>query len=295
MAHWLSHFCCPSCGSESLEKAEDCIRCDNCNSTFPCSQDIPILVKDPEHHESEIKEARSVNPLWYVDEQPPEEASPWRHHLKKRRNYVENVLRRALAAQGKEKFNRLLDLGCGDGNNLSWLAQYAEQSFGSDYNMVRLTRAKAKVQSAHVFLADLLDYPAKDNTFDIIFFNHVLEHIQEDTDALKQVHRILAPDGLLVLGTPNEGAWWWQLAYRRDPESLAQSDHVQFYTSDTLSARVKDTGFSISEVHHMGWGPPDWRLDGIWRQHKFVDDAFEWVGKAFLRKQASSLYVIAGK
>ena len=110
----------------------------------------------------------------------------------------------------------------------------------------------------------------------------------------RTVRRILKPGGLLVLGTPNEGSWWWQLAYRRAPQALATTDHVQFYTADDAygeDARCRDC--DVIEVHHMGWGPPDWRLDGRWRQYKLVDDMFEWVGRIALRRQASSLYVLA--
>ena len=46
-------------------------------------------------------------------------------------------------------------------------------------------------------------------------------------------------------------------------------------------------------MHHMGWGPPDWRLDGKIRKHKIVDDGFEMVGRLLFPKQASSLYVLA--
>jgi SAM-dependent methyltransferase len=223
----------------------------------------------------------------------PESSSPWRHHLRKRRRYVEGVLASTLAARGQARFGRLLDLGCGDGNNLHWLATYAERLYGSDYNAVRLARARARVPAATLFLADILDYPAADGAFDCVFFNHVLEHIADDVRALASVRRILAPDGLLVLGVPNEGCWWWQLAYRRAPETLATTDHVHFYTADTVTARLREGGFAVTAVEHLGWGPPDWQWDGRLRGYKLLDDVFEWFGRRLLPQQASSLYLIA--
>lgn len=252
-----------------------------------------MLVADPATHASDLERARSVNPLWYVVEQPPEAASPWRHHLRKRRHYVENALRKELTRRGLAKVPALLDLGCGDGNNLKWLSTFAEESYGSDYNVVRLARARAQNPSATIFMADILDFPAFDRGFDVVFFNHVIEHIKDDVRALRTVTRLLAPGGLLVLGTPNEGAWWWQLAYKRDPQSLANTDHVHFYTAGTLVARMNSAGLDVETVHHMGWGPPDWRLDGRVRQYKLADDAFEWLGRLLIPRQASSLYVLA--
>lgn len=288
-------FRCPACGAGGLVARETIVVCDACGIQFPEIGGIPLLVKNPTAHDAAIREAQAVNPEWYLAEQPPEEASPWRHHVRKRRCYVEQVLRREFTKRGWQKAQRLLDLGCGDGNNLPWLAPFAERLYGSDYNLARLARVQTRSTGATLFLADLLNYPVFDNSFDVIFFNHVIEHIPDDGAALATVQRILKPGGLLVLGAPNEGSWWWQLAYRRAPDILATTDHVHFYTARTIGEKMKAAGLSVFEVKHLGWGPPDFRLDGQWRQHKIVDDLFEIFGRALIPSQASSLYLIATK
>jgi SAM-dependent methyltransferase len=242
-----------------------------------------------------LAEARSVNPQWYLEEQPPEQSSPWRHHLRKRREYVQSVLSKELSKRKLEKFPALLDLGCGDGNNCLWLKEFADTLYASDYNMVRLPRAHALVPGAMVFLADIMSYPAEDNSFDCIFFNHVLEHIPDDIGALRIVRRILKPGGLLVLGAPNEGCWWWQLAYKRDPESMKTTDHVHFYTAKSVCEKLHAVGLEYNAVKYMGWGPPDWTWDIKLRTYKILDDLFETVGRVFLPHQASSLYILATK
>jgi SAM-dependent methyltransferase len=288
----LDFFRCVRCGASAADAVEHRVRCRVCDATYRLEAGVPLLVTDWRAHEAELEAARQVNPGWYVAEQPAEAVSPWRHQLRKRRRYVEGVLRRALEADGRARFPRLLDLGCGDGNNLLWLRPFAEQLYGSDYNLVRLARARQRFADATLFLADILDYPARDGYFDAVFFNHVIEHIPEDERALATVARILRPGGLLVLGTPNEGAWWWQWAYRRAPEIRASTDHVHFYTAETISARVAAAGLRVEEVEHLGWGPPDWHWDGQLRRHKVLDDLFEALGRAFIPKQASSLYLI---
>lgn len=287
-------ICCPSCGDQSLAlESLDQVACTKCGAKYEAADGVPVFTTDVEQLRDQIADARRVNPLWYEDVQPAEVASPWRHHLKKRRLYVQRVLERHIKNTGPAA--RILDLGCGDGNNLTWLSQYASRAYGSDYNPVRLTRAKVLNPDATLFLADILDYPAEEDAFDIIFFNHVIEHIPDDIAALKAVYRILKPGGLLVLGTPNEGAWWWQWAYRRDAESLKTSDHCHFYTAQTIDAKLKIAGFDVTQIHHMGWGPPDWALDGKIRQKKWVDDLFTAIGRVVLPRQASSLYLIATK
>lgn len=290
-----SRLFCPHCHSGPLAASAEKLACAACGKTYPVNDGVSVLVADPAALEADIERARQVNPGWYLEEQPAEIASPWRHHLKKRRLYVQSILKRELAARGKSKAEALLDLGCGDGTNMAWLADFAERLYGSDYNAVRLARARKRLADSVLFLADILDYPGRDNAFDVVYFNHVIEHIPDDMGALATIHRILKPGGLLILGTPNEGAWWWQWAYKRAPETLATTDHVHFYTAQTLTDKMAKAGFTISEVKHMGWGPPDWHLDGKLRRHKVLDDLFEGVGRLLLPKQASSLYVVATK
>lgn len=288
-------FRCPACHAEPLCDAPDSLSCSSCGKAFPREGGIPLLVADLTIHEAAMNEARCINPEWYRAEQPAEAISPWRHHLKKRRLYVSGAIRRELAKRGRQRAARLLDLGCGDGTNLLWLGEFAETLYGSDYNLVRLTRAQARSPEARLFLGNILNYPAIDGCFDIVFFNHVIEHIPDDAAALETVRRILMPGGLLVLGTPNEGSWWWQLAYKRAPEIRRTTDHVHFYTADSIGAKMRAAGLDVFEIKHMGWGPPDWHLDGQWRQHKWVDDLFELTGRMLVPKQASSLYLLARK
>lgn len=293
----LPRLRCPICRLGELGEADRGGRlvCASCQASYSNENDVAILVKDATALEADIARARDVNPNWYLTEQPMMEASPWRHHLKKRRTYVEQIFRRELAARGIAKAGSVLDLGCGDGTTMHWLSAFADQLYGSDYNAVRLARAQKRFPDAKLLLADILDYPAFDNSFDAIFFNHVIEHIPDDRRALDEAYRILAPGGFMILGTPNEGSWWWQHAYKRAPDILASTDHVHFYTGNTIAGKTRDAGFTVSEVKYLGWGPPDFRLDGRLRQSKFLDDLFEVVGRAVLPHQASSLYIVAVK
>ncbi|CAO5679906.1 MAG: 2-methoxy-6-polyprenyl-1,4-benzoquinol methylase, mitochondrial [Holosporales bacterium] len=254
---------------------------------------IPLLVRDYKLIQSYIENAKnSGKEDWYEASHEAIWAGPYRHHLLKRKKYVESILQKRATLF---PIQRLLDLGCGDGANFQWLKAHTEDLYGSDYNITRLIRAQKRNIAQEVVLADVMDYGAHDNSFDVVFFNHVLEHIHNDDKALSEVFRILKKGGLCILGVPNEGSFWWQLAYKLQPEALKQTDHVNFYTVKSLSKKIEKVGFKINEIKSLGWGLPHWTLDSMIRGYKIVDDIFEFFGKILLPGQASSLYFIIEK
>lgn len=283
-------FRCPRCHGP----LEDLRPCTACGSTVESFEGIPVLLADARAVEAKIAKAKADGRAsWYEDAHAAQFEGPYRHHLKKRRQYLDRVLGDFTAHSSRPL--RALDMGCGDGNHLGWLAGYADAVWGSDYNLLRLTRAAKTGAAKGLFLADVTDYPARDGVFDIVFFNHVIEHIPDDRAALSEAGRILTDDGILILGTPNEGAAFWQLAYRLQPKVRETSDHVHFYTVPELIRLCREAGLKVREVKRIGWGVPHWSLDARLRQFKPVDDLFEAVGRVLLPSQATSLYLILTK
>ena len=277
---------CPACHTSLANSVEHA--CGSCGFKITVINKIPLLVRDRIAIESQIDKAHSDGlGDWYESPQADIWQGPYRHHMRKRRAYLDRVL----GAHGR--FQSGLDLGCGDGVNLKWLSVYVETIYGSDYNLLRLGRAAHFHPTATVFMADVTDYPAKEASFDLIFFNHVLEHIPDDDKALSEVFRILKPGGLLILGIPNEGAFFWQLAYTLQPSVRRATDHIHFYTSQSIRAKCINAGFKIREVYPVGWGVPHWGLDQKIRGNKWIDDLLETTGRAFLPSQATSLFIIA--
>jgi SAM-dependent methyltransferase len=288
-------FHCPAC-KESLSEADlaAASACPHCGLAIETVEGIPLLVRDRRAVEETIAEAkRQGRGDWYEKPQLGQWQGPYRHHVLKRKQWVEKAIeawsaRRSAPALG-------LDLGCGDGSNLSWLRPRFTHLYASDYNLQRLLRAAALRIDVRLFMADISNYPTRENSFDVIFFNHVLEHIPDDATALREVRRILRPNGLLILGVPNEGSAFWQLAYRLQPTMLTSSDHKHFYTAGSLAARCAAAGLTVKEVHHIGWGIPHWTLDALIRRFKLIDDGLEVIGRRLFAEQASSLYFLLSK
>lgn len=66
--------------------------------------------------------------------------------------------------------------------------------------------ARKKIPKASFFVGSVNNLPFEDNSFDVVIFLAVLEHIPKDTEpqALAEIHRVLKPNGLLILETPNK-------------------------------------------------------------------------------------------
>jgi SAM-dependent methyltransferase len=288
-------FRCPACKTPLLISVNsDHFSCNACGFDIPVIEGIPLLVKDQAAVDRLIDDAtKAGRAAWYEHPQIVQWQGPYRHHLEKRKLYVKSVLSSFSKRVSKPILG--LDLGCGDGANIVYLAKHLSTLYASDYNLLRLIRASHVPGAKQVVMADVTDYPAIDNSFDLIFFNHVLEHISDDDKALSETYRILKPGGLVILGTPNEGALFWQLAYKLSPNSLATTDHVHFYTIGSLSRKCLQAGFVIQDAHPIGWGVPHWRLDSLIRRYKIVDDLLETFGRALLRSQATSLYLVLSK
>lgn len=289
-------FRCPACHAP-LDEASFCAtsQCQRCRLTIESVDGIPLLVRDRQMIEDTIANARRQGlDAWYTNPQLSQWDGPYRHHIRKRKKWLEVVF-----AEQKRRHDRVpnvgLDLGCGDGSNLQWLHLHFSHLYGSDYNMLRLLRAAKLPIDARLFMADICNYPVEDNCFDVIFFNHVLEHIPDDDAALREVRRILKPGGLLILGVPNEGAAFWQLAYRLQPRTRATSDHVQFYTAGSIAGKCEAAGLTVQKIHPIGWGVPHWTLDALIRRFKWVDDGLEKLGRRFIPGQATSLYLLLSK
>jgi SAM-dependent methyltransferase len=97
---------------------------------------------------------------------------------------------------------------------------------------------------------DITQIPYDDNTFDIIFCNHVLEHIVDDQQAMKELLRILKPNGWASLQVPIKHKLEKTFEDSRitTPQDrlryFGQEDHVRWYGLD-YPERLKKAGFNV--------------------------------------------------
>lgn len=101
--------------------------------------------------------------------------------------------------------------------------------------------------------ADICDLPFEDNTYDVIFCNHVLEHIPDDKRAMQELYRVMKRGGYGIFQIPQDLSR--EVTYENDSitdkkeraEIFGQYDHVRVYGRDYFD-KLRAVGFKVKEV-----------------------------------------------
>lgn len=103
--------------------------------------------------------------------------------------------------------------------------------------------------------ADICNLPFKDNEFDMILCNHVLEHIPDDTKAMEELYRVLKVGGMGVFQIPqdlNRDKTFEDHSITDKKERakiFGQYDHVRIYGRDYFD-KLRSVGFKVDEVDY---------------------------------------------
>lgn len=101
------------------------------------------------------------------------------------------------------------------------------------------------------FILDLQDFKFKKKNFDLVICNHVLEHIENDLLAMKNIFSIMKSGGIAILQVPfssNIDKDYKTDAVKSDLDRLnyyGQTDHVRVYSESNYLKKLKDTGFNV--------------------------------------------------
>ena len=103
--------------------------------------------------------------------------------------------------------------------------------------------------------ADICDLPFKDNSFDFIICNHVLEHIPDDTKAMQELYRVLAPSGTAVVQVPYDAKR--EITYEDNTITdqsertriFGQYDHLRVYGMDYFK-KLSSIGFDVNALDY---------------------------------------------
>lgn len=132
-------------------------------------------------------------------------------HTDAKRNLFEKVYHMVRSVALKQKLKlintfpvsgkTILDIGCGTGDFLQTVSNHHWDGFGVEPNAEARALANAKTNNQVFELGKLNKFKAA--TFDVITLWHVLEHIQNLTETITTLNRLLKPNGRIVIAVPN--------------------------------------------------------------------------------------------
>lgn len=150
------------------------------------------------------------------------------------------------------KFNRIIDVGCGDGillyqlNKLGYLDSIHEvlaiDLSEERLKQVRLISGKIKVlQENAQYLTGV-----PDGRFDLVISTQVIEHVKNDSEMLKSLYRITQPNGIVYIDTVFKQKHGFYFYKNREGERVLDPTHEREYTDTAdLIGKVEAANFEV--------------------------------------------------
>jgi SAM-dependent methyltransferase len=168
------------------------------------------------------------------------EADHW--WFRGRRTVYLGLLRHVLRGARPE---RALDLGCGVGGFLPGLAKVAERVVPLDFDLESAVHVSARDLPREVerpILSTANALPFADQSFDLVCLFDVLEHLDDDRAAVREVVRVLKPGGIAIASVP---AYPWLYS-----NNDRVAGHRRRYTRATLADALRSAGLDVERNTH---------------------------------------------
>lgn len=152
-------------------------------------------------------------------------------------------------ADGNNMF--VLDIGCASGwflNQLSIKYPFAK-CYGIDVYRNAIQYGKKHYKSLDLAVADAHKLPFSNDYFDLVICTEVLEHVKNPEKVLREIKRVLRPDGKAIVEMDSgnflfRAIWYWWTNMRK---GVWRESHIHFFNAKILENMIKDLGFVIAQ------------------------------------------------
>lgn len=150
-----------------------------------------------------------------------------------------------------KKGEKLLDIGCGFGELLKLAKEKGWDVYGLDISKYLKNYIDKEIANS-IYYGELLENKYKSDYFDVIVLGHVLEHMRNPLIVLREINRILKPNGLLFIAVPNVenyiyGIFYWLLRGKFVPLFIVNGvpTHLYHFSNATLKNMLEKNGFKV--------------------------------------------------
>jgi SAM-dependent methyltransferase len=151
------------------------------------------------------------------------------------------VLEGAIAGLGLPKPARILDAGCGSGRNMLELARFGSVT-GIELSDTSVQLARER-DVGEVLAGSVLEMPFAEDSFDLAVSLDVIEHLEDDLAAMRELRRTVAPGGVLLVTVPAY-QWLWS-----GHDEI--NHHHRRYTRRTLQHVAEQAGWKQARTTYF--------------------------------------------
>lgn len=137
---------------------------------------------------------------------------------------------------------RILDVGSGGGRDLVRFLQSGCEAYAVEPDAKAADEARRRGIRVETATVEAASFP--DGHFDVITMFHALEHLHDPLRAMRNLRRMIHPEGELHLLFPTGDALNLRL-FRKDWYALMVPQHLQFFTHDSFGRLCRESGFRI--------------------------------------------------
>lgn len=187
------------------------------------------------------------------------------HKIIRSNNFTYRLLIEVIKKNLKGNNLNILDIGCGAGTLSFYLASKGHHITGIDISQKAINECiksakKINLKNTKFMRASFPEEFVLKKQFDAIIFIEVIEHTSNDRKALKEIYKLLQPNGILILSTPSITAPLHRLGLTKKFDK--EVGHLRRYDLKQLKNLLQSKGFKIIETK---------KTEGILRNFLFVN------------------------
>lgn len=152
----------------------------------------------------------------------------------------------------KENQKDILDTGCGWGVLSVYLALNGHKVTSLDYDQCQLEHTKTLAKDFRASIAFLLcdaqNLNLPSESFDLVIWEEMLEHLTDPLSALKEGCRVLRPQGKIILSVPNLNSLRAKIFHLFGLTTDPSPEHRYYFNKDSISELVMKAGFRIISI-----------------------------------------------
>jgi len=181
---------------------------------------------------------------------------------------------------------RFLDVGCGTGASLYAARQAEWEAYGVELG--EWVREWAQANDLNITIGPLEKAGFPDRYFDVVFSKSFLEHVAHPKAVLKEMHRILKDDGLLVCaGIPNLDCFTIKLGVDLFSGNTPPA-HLYYFQPGTFTQMVNSAGFRCEKV--FSWGLPNDCFASLFQARSWVGQIDDFTNVISTRRSKRGLF-----